>query len=369
MTALVVSDLHLGTRSGLDLLRREGPRRALAEALDGVDEVVLLGDVVELREERTGLALADARPALEALGRALGSKRRVVLTAGNHDHRLVGDWLERRRLEAEPAPLRAEQRMTPAEASALAEAVAQALAPAPVEVAYPGAFVAYGVYATHGHYLDLHNTVPALETLAARFVERVLRRRGRVPEGADGYEAVLAPVYALAHELVQHVPTGASAGAGPSQRAYRVLTAQGPRPLRHRAASDVAFPALVAGLNRLGLGPVGADLSGPALRRAALRAMGEVARRLVPDARHVIFGHTHRIGPLPADDATEWASPAGARLHNCGSWIFERFLVGDEDDGHPYWPGGAVRVNGADDIQRLRLLAGRTREQLIGPRA
>jgi len=125
----------------------------------------------------------------------------------------------------------------------------------------------------------------------------------------------------------------------------------------------------VAGLNRLGLGPVRADLSGPALRRASLRAMGEVARRLVPDARHVIFGHTHRFGPLPVDDATEWASPAGARLHNCGSWIFERYLVGDEDDGHPYWPGGAVRVNGADDVQPLRLLAGRTREQLIGPPA
>jgi calcineurin-like phosphoesterase family protein len=366
VTALVVSDLHLGTRSGLDLLRREGPRRALAEALDGVDEVVLLGDVLELREEPAGQALADARAALEALGRALGPRRRVVLTAGNHDHRLVGEWLERRRQAADPAPLRAEQRMKPAEASGLAEAIAEALAPAPVEVAYPGAWLAYGVYATHGHYLDLHNTVPALETLAGRAVERVLRRRGRLPEGVDGYEAALAPIYALAHELVQHVPTGASAGAGPSQRAYRILTGEGPRPLAHRAASDFAFPALVAGLNRVGLGPVRADLSGPELRRAALRSMGEVARRLVPDARHVIFGHTHRAGPLPADDAAEWTAPTGARLHNSGSWIFERFLVGDEDDGHPYWPGGAVRVDGRDDVRPLRLLAGTTRAELIG---
>ncbi|MDX6697683.1 MAG: hypothetical protein QOE65_1080 [Solirubrobacteraceae bacterium] len=373
MSTLVVSDLHLGTRSGLDLLRREGPREAFAQALDGVDEVVLLGDTLELREAPAAQVLAEARPALEALGRAIGPDRRIVLTAGNHDHRLVGEWLERRRHSAGAEPMGAEQRMAPAEASSLAQAVADALAPAPVQVAYPGAWLAYGVYATHGHYLDVHNTVPALETLAARAVELVLRRRGGVPDGVDGYEAVLGPVYAPLHELVQHVPGHASAGAGPSQRAHRVLTAEGRRPLAHRLASGVAFPALVGVLNRAGLGPVHRDVSGPALRRAALRAMGEVARRIVPDAEHVIFGHTHRFGPLANDDAAEWTAPAGARLHNCGSWILERYIVGenaDENPGfpgpHPYWPGGAVRVDGRDDVRPLRLLEGTTREQLIG---
>lgn len=374
MSALVVSDLHLGTRSGLDLLTREGPRAALVEALDGVDELVLLGDVLELREAPTGDVLERARPVLEALGRAVGPERRIVLSAGNHDHRLVGEWLERRRHTADAEPLRAEQRMAPEEASALAAAVARALAPARVEVAYPGAWLAYGVYATHGHYLDVHNTVPALETLAARAVERVLRRRGRLPEGVDGYEAVLGPVYAPLHELVQHVPGHASAGAGPSQRIHRVLTARGRRPLKHRLAADVGFPALVAALNLAGLGPVHRDVSGPALRRAALGAMAEVARRIVPDAEHVLFGHTHRFGPRPGhDDPREWTAPGGVRLHNCGSWIFERHLVGGdagENPGHPgphpYWPGGALRVEGRGDVRPLRLLDDRTREDLIG---
>ena len=365
MSVLVVSDLHLGTRSGLDLLRRERPRRALAEALDGVEDVVALGDVVELREEPVARALARARPALEALGRALGSRRRVVLTAGNHDHELVAPWLARRRHDPAAPPLGVEQRLTPDEASEVAVALAGALAPARVEVVYPGAWIADGVYATHGHYLDRHNTVPALEPVALRAVERLLGRRGRVPDGVDGYEAVFGPVYALLHELVQHVPGHASAGAGPSQRAYRVLTGRGRRPLSHRLAAGVAFPLFVAALNRAGLGPLDRDVSGPQLRRAALAAMGEVARRLVPQARHVVFGHTHRFGPLPADDVAGWTAPGGARLHNAGSWIFERFLVGDADDGHPYWPGGAVRVGATGEVSGLRLLAGTTRAQLL----
>ena len=73
-----------------------------------------------------------------------------------------------------------------------------------------------------------------------------------------------------------------------------------------------AFPLAIAGLNRLGLGPLRADLSGVELRRASLRAMGEVVARLRIDARHVIFGHTHRSGPLPDDDPNEWRLAGGA---------------------------------------------------------
>jgi hypothetical protein len=42
----------------------------------------------------------------------------------------------------------------------------------------------------------------------------------------------------------------------------------------------------------------------------------------------------------------------------------------DENPGfpgaHPYWPGGALRVEGRDDVRSLRLLEGTTREELIG---
>jgi hypothetical protein len=40
---LVISDLHLGSRNGVDVLRRPAARDALLEALDGVDRLVLLG--------------------------------------------------------------------------------------------------------------------------------------------------------------------------------------------------------------------------------------------------------------------------------------------------------------------------------------
>ena len=63
---LVVSDLHLGTRSGSDVLRREGVLDALLKGLEGVDRLVLLGDTLELRHgaartvlDRAGLKLDD----------------------------------------------------------------------------------------------------------------------------------------------------------------------------------------------------------------------------------------------------------------------------------------------------------------------
>ena len=61
------------------------------------------------------------------------------------------------------------------------------------------------------------------------------------------------------------------------------------------------FPLAVAALNRAGLGPLRAEISGTELRRAGLRAMGEVAARLGLGESYVVFGHTHRSGPLPRD--------------------------------------------------------------------
>ena len=67
-----------------------------------------------------------------------------------------------------------------------------------------------------------------------------------------------------------------------------------------------AIPGAVAALNRLGVGPLEPGISGEDLRRGGLAAMRQVAEGLVPDAAHVIFGHTHRPGPLPGDDEAEW---------------------------------------------------------------
>ncbi len=68
----------------------------------------------------------------------------------------------------------------------------------------------------------------------------------------------------------------------------------------------------MAALNRAGIGPLRAEISAVELRGAGLRAMGEVAARLGLGDAHVVFGHTHRPGPLPSDDEEEW--PAAALL-------------------------------------------------------
>jgi len=69
MRTLIVSDLHLGSLSQSDLLRRAELRAPLMEAVAEVDRVVLLGDVLELRHGPTRDALAASRPFFEDLGR------------------------------------------------------------------------------------------------------------------------------------------------------------------------------------------------------------------------------------------------------------------------------------------------------------
>ena len=81
----------------------------------------------------------------------------------------------------------------------------------------------------------------------------------------------------------------------------------------------MTIPGAVAALNGLGLGPFRATLTGEELRRAGLLAMARVAEVLAPGAEHVIFGHTHRPGPLPGDEQAEWTTLSGTRLWNTGS--------------------------------------------------
>ncbi len=65
MRTLILSDLHLGGVSRSDVLRRPELRAPLLRAVDDVDRVVLLGDVLELRHGPPREALAAARPFFE----------------------------------------------------------------------------------------------------------------------------------------------------------------------------------------------------------------------------------------------------------------------------------------------------------------
>jgi hypothetical protein len=352
MRTLVVSDLHLGGRTDVDVLRHSpAARAALAARLADVDRLVLLGDTLELRHGPVREALAAARPVLEELGAALPARADVVLVPGNHDHALVAPWLDQR-----TRPLGLQTRVKPQTASPAARQLASWL-PVPVEIAYPGVWLRDDVYALHGHYLDPHGTVPTFERLAAGAMTRIV---GAPPERAtaEDYERVLAPLYAWIHSAAQRAGAeGLGAGAGRAGKAYELLQGDGHRPVRARLLTAI-FPLGIRGLNLLGIGPVSSDLAAEALRRNALDALGTVVARLGVEAEHVIFGHSHRTGPLPADDVTEWRTATGSWLHNSGSWVHEPAFTGSGNTDNPYWPGGAVLVEASGPPQVLRLLPG-----------
>jgi hypothetical protein len=165
------------------------------------------------------------------------------------------------------------------------------------------------------------------------------------PLGPDDYETILAPIYAWIHELAQHDgPRLRRSSQGASARAWRALAgSSGRRGVRRRALTAL-FPAFVLGLSRAGLGPLHADLSGPELRRAALLAAGESLGRLGVSAPFVIFGHTHRAGPLEPDDRSEWHADGAPSLINSGCWVYERAFLGENPSESPYRPGFAVVV-------------------------
>jgi hypothetical protein len=358
---IVVSDLHLGAHREVDVLRRDAPLRALCAALDGVDRLVLLGDALELRQAPVRDVLLVALPAIAAIGAALGPGAELVLVTGNHDHHLIAQWLDRRGLDAAAGPLALEQFLSDDDIAAdpALRTLAAAARPARLRIAYPGLWLRDDVYAMHGHYLDRLTTLPTMERLALGAMTQVV---GPVPEGrgaasVEHFEAALRPIYAWMHAIAQ-TPAGvwSAGGQTTSARTWKLLTGDGGRRTLRGTVLATGFPLAIAALNRARLGPLQADISGHQLRRTALRAFGEVVWRLGVDADHVIFGHTHRAGPLPGDDPFEWQVHGSATsLHNPGSWVVEPILATGDPDG-PYHAGRAILVDDDGSPPRLQRL-------------
>ena len=338
------------------MLARPAALDALLARLGGVDRLVLLGDMLELRHGPARDALARAEPIMRAIGAALDPDAEVVLVPGNHDHAIAAGWLDWRGRRDEPGPLALEERVPAVRASWIAKRLAGFLAPARVEVAYPGIWLRDDVYATHGHYLDVHLPIPMPERLIAGAMARMV---GPMPDPAtpDDYEALLAPIYALSQASAQRAGDGRAAVGGRSAvGTWRELTGGG-RSRRARAyALAVTFRLGVFAVNRAGIGPVQTRVAVEDLRIAGLESIGEVARRLRLAPAHLVYGHTHRTGCLAQDAAGEWRTPAGTRLHNAGNWIFDTAFVRRGPAGSsPYWPGGAIALDddGPPRLERL----------------
>jgi UDP-2,3-diacylglucosamine pyrophosphatase LpxH len=107
MRALAISDTHIGAWTGDYLLGHEYAREALAPALDDVDELVLLGDLLDFLFSTVGHAFEEADPLFELIREKLQG-RRLTFLAGNHDHHLVlrarEDEMECRIAGDEPRP-------------------------------------------------------------------------------------------------------------------------------------------------------------------------------------------------------------------------------------------------------------------------
>lgn len=344
MVTAIVSDLHLGTVSGADLARRPAVRKRLCEAVSEADRVVVLGDLLEMRERRAADALEVAAPFLSALGEATEDKQ-LVLVPGNHDYELIGPALDRARLDRQ-IPLGNEMSFA-AEDGELSRRVAALMPRTEVTLAYPGIRLRKDVWATHGHYLDMHLTVPRMECVVASVLARLTPS---LDEGAeitpDFYEAALSPIYAFGYSIVQGAEgRGVTRGGNLSRSVWSRTNPKGRRRSPSGLALSVAIPAAVIALNAMGLGPFSPDLSAVELRRAGLRAMGTVVRSLGVDAEHVIFGHTHRAGPV-AGETEGWFQPGGLQLTNTGSWIYEGVFLDDGDPSNPYWPGRITWLEG-----------------------
>ena len=339
MPTAAISDLHLGALNDADMLRRPGAVERLAEALRPADRVVLLGDTLELRERPVAALLEVVRPVFERLAPALAGKP-VTIVPGNHDHQLGEPWLARERLAGRPLGPESAWRIPPGDEHGPAGEIASWLPRSELTLAYPGLRLEDGTYATHGQYLDLHLTVPRVESLMASAVFRISGRAE--PASAADYEAVMAPIYGF-HAGMAEGASGAALARGATLSRSVWSRATGDGRLNRFLVGQVTIPAVVATLNRFKVGPFSPVLTGEELRRAGLLAMARVADVLAPGADDVLFGHTHRAGPLPGDDEAEWRTLSGTRLHNSGNWYLESAFV--KDEGSPYFPGTIAWVS------------------------
>ncbi len=196
--------------------------------------------MLELRDFPLARVLELTQPFFAELGEAMAG-RRIVLVPGNHDHRLAEPLLEE--LSLGGGSLGLEHRALPA-GEAL-NRIGSWLGAAELSVAYPGVWLRDDVYATHGHYMDCHMTLPRLECVAAAAVMRSGRRPPEAAAPGD-YERVLRPLYGFAFGLADG---GLASWSEPALRARLALgrpiatPARSPRPRAKPLSASASQPA------------------------------------------------------------------------------------------------------------------------------
>jgi hypothetical protein len=353
----IISDLHLGVASDEDVLRDAAIRQVLFEEIAEADRLVLLGDVVELRNLPLGPSLERSRPFFAELGEALGEVE-VTFVPGNHDARLAEPLLDALSIAGEPA-LGLEHHYSPSPGPLAM--IDEWLGPARLQPAYPGIWIRDDVYATHGHYVDLHLTLPRAECVAAALMMRLLKPPPQHATPGD-YERVLRPLYGFAYGLAQVLPEKRRR-TGPFEHWWEVLAGESKRVSWRARVGKASFPAAIHSLNKLLRASFNPDVSPAAIFHSGVAGGIEMATRLGIDDVHVITGHTHRGGPLPSEP--EWALPRGGHLHNTGSWVFATAFHHPGRPPSPYWPGTVTWVEDDSPPRRVQLLLDRPHAELL----
>jgi UDP-2,3-diacylglucosamine pyrophosphatase LpxH len=397
MRALVISDTHFGAWTGRDLLREDLFLERLAPAMEGIDELIFLGDLFDFLFGSVGDAVDASDGLLRLIAERLGG-RRLVFLAGNHDHHLVHrDW--ENRLEATLAA-----GLSPTGIDGLNGAgdepgpgffrsfLNRRLPGVEVEVAYP-AYSFGGVLCTHGHYLDPHARLAGSrgDRMLTRALWSIATGGPEDPKTIEDYESVITLLtewlYIAAQmphgthaqqnvfHAVQRVGRAASALALPLRRAKR-LAAE----LRDRGVGDGAAPAGLpseehfdavvrdetARQNREqpvhGIGwprpvyPQASVVSRSDPSEHALEAFACVVANLgwAAESDRIVFAHTHQ----PLADVRS-GGDSRTRYWNTGSWIYEPDL-GSRQAYARYlryaWPGTTVLIDDGQP-QLLELLA------------
>jgi UDP-2,3-diacylglucosamine pyrophosphatase LpxH len=405
MTTAILSDLHLGAWQLNDLLRYptfiEPLQQALAAAR--VDDVVLLGDILELRFQRLEDALEVSEPFFRALGDVLRSRRRpagpaprVLYVAGNHDHHFALQLIEREQERAiergDVEHYRFSGMIHGPRDMFLLRQLRRMLGPgvdAEFAYAYARLETLHGpVLATHGHYLDLHLVSPPERLLA--LVEQALTAYGleTLYPSFDLYEAVLRPQNELLYWIGQS-PAGAQVQSALWRR-LRGDRRQLPHGVLARARRYAARRALHAA----------EALAGAAARQLTQRVLkGDVTE--ISPARatgvhegiqafmdslyalqedlfraegwqmpptYVVFGHTHRPGPLPGlDTAERWRTHWGGReihVFNSGSWLYDVERALTEEYYQQRWPGTFVLIPDGEEPRIMSVLKNMTADEV-----
>jgi UDP-2,3-diacylglucosamine pyrophosphatase LpxH len=386
MRALVISDTHFGAWTGRDLLAEERYLERLAPALEGLDELIFLGDLFDFLFGSVADAVGAADGLLQLIAEKLAGKRLVFL-AGNHDHHLVHREAEDR-LEAALAS-GGSPAVTGAPGPRYFQAFLERKLPGvEVAIAYPTYSFA-GVLCTHGHYLDPHARLAGSRgnRLLTRTLWGIATGGPEEPKTIEDYESVITLLTEWLYIAAQ-MPHGTHAQQNVFRAAQRLgrvgsllgLPVRGAKRLaaelrdrgvgdgaRERLPSEEHFDSVVreeAERQRRERPTGGAAWPRPAYPAAtvvspsdpsehALEAFAQVVENLGwnRETDRIVFAHTHQ--PL-ADVRSRRDSRT--RYWNTGSWIYEP----DLDSRQAYarylryaWPGTAVLIDDEEPEPRL----------------